>query len=386
MRFRHERIDDAPPAGRMTFCLTEDLTGDGRPDVLVGALGGQPTVTLPVLEKRLFLRELPVLGDLIDRLEVNVFWYENPGPGGDEWTRHEIGRAPNLSVGGALGDLTGDGRSDLVAGQNLASDLYWFERPDDPRRPWTRRLVTDEFHKYHDVAVADVDDDGEVEVVVLSQESETVFYYEVPEDPRQEPWPTADRHVVATGLDVEGVAVVDLDGDGRTELVAGPNVFRRTNDGWARESIAHGWEWTRVAVADLDGDGELEIVLSEGDRPYNGDVPGRVGVFDPPDWSVTVLRDDLSNPHTLQVADFDGDGRPELCVAEMGLGASHRPRVLVFEHDGDGYTGTCVAEGVPTHESKAVDLTGDGRPDLVGKSYAPTSHVDVWYNEPATWT
>jgi hypothetical protein len=164
MRFRHERIDDYPPAGRMTFCLTEDLTGNGRPDVLVGAMGGKPTVTLPLVGKRLFLPELPLLDDLIGRLEVNVFWYETPGAGGGEWTRHEIGRAPNLSVGGAFGDLTSDGRSDLVTGQNLDSELSWFEQPSDPRGPWTRRLITDEFRKYHDVAVTDVDVEG-VEVV-----------------------------------------------------------------------------------------------------------------------------------------------------------------------------------------------------------------------------
>jgi hypothetical protein len=368
----------------MTFCLTEDLTGDGRPDVLVGALGGQPTVRVPLLGNRLFLRELPVLRDLINRLEVNVFWYENPGPNGGEWLRHEVGRAPNLSVGGAFGDLTGDGRRDLVTGQNLANELYWFSQPRDPRQPWPRRLITDEFRKYHDLTVADIDDDGEPEVVGLSQESQTVFYYDIPADPTQEPWPTTDRHIIATGLDVEGVAVVDLDGDDRSELIAGPNVFRHIGETWTRESIATGWQWTRVAVGDLDGDGEPEVILSEGDRPYNGDAPGRVGIFNQPDWSLTVLHDDLSNPHTLQVADFDGDGQVELCVAEMGLEAGHRPRILMFKHQGDRYEETCVGAAIPTHESKAVDITGDGYPDLVGKSYAPTSHVDIWYNETTT--
>jgi hypothetical protein len=378
MQFRHERIDTDPPAGRMSFCLTTDLTGNGLPDVLVGAVGGKPTVTVPVVGKTLSLRDLPGTRELLHRLETNVFWYENRDSG---WARHDVGRAPDLSVGGAFADLTGNGSQDLVTGQNLDTDLYWFEQPADPRDPWPRRLVTDDFVKYHDVVVGDVDNDGDDEVVALSQESETVFYYDIPEDPRREPWPVANRHVVAEDLSVEGAAIADVDGDGENELVAGPNVFARREGRWVREEFAPGWEWTRVAVADVDDDGSPEIVLTEGDRPYNGDVPGRLGVFDPRDWSGTVLRDDLSNPHTVQVADFDGDGRPDICVAEMGLGGNDDAEIVVFSPHSTGFTETRIARGVPTHEAKAVDLTGDGRPDLVGKSYAPTTHVDVWYNE-----
>ncbi|WP_436926263.1 FG-GAP repeat domain-containing protein [Halosimplex amylolyticum] len=378
MEFSHERIDDAPPAGRMSFCLTEDLTGNGRPDVLVGALGTNRWVDVPVVGGTVNLRELPVTRSWTARAETNVFWYENPG-----WERHDVARAPRLSVGGALGDLTGNGRVDLVAGQNLATDLCWFEQPDDPRRPWTRRLVTDDFEKYHDVTVADVDDDGRPEVVFLSQESAVVGYYDVPDDPRQEPWPRRNRQIVAENLNVEGVAVTDVDGDGRTELVAGTNVFRRSERGWERESLAEGWDWTRVAAADLDGDGLQELVVTEGDVPYADDRPARLGVFDPLEWDLTLLEDDLYNPHTVQTADFDGSGHPDIYVAEMGLDGYDDPVHRVYRNPGDGsldFEGTVVERGVPTHEAKAVDLTGDGRPDVVGKGYADT-HVDVWYNE-----
>ena len=40
-----------------------------------------------------------------------------------------------------------------------------------------------------------------------------------------------------------------------------------------------------------------------------------------------------------------------------------------------------VQEGIPTHEAKVGDLTGDGRPDIVGKPYHPERHNDVWFNE-----
>ena len=374
MEFEHECIDNDPPCGRLVFCLTHDLTGNGRPDVIVGGMGAKKEVN--VLGKRIILRYLPVVGSAIKRLESNVFWYENPG-----WERHEVARIPELSVGGSIGDLDGDGTPELVVGQNGGTDLYWFDIPSNPRRTWSRHLITDKFQKYHDTAIADIDDDGEPEVVILSQGSETVCYYDVPEDPAVSPWPDDHRHVIAQDLNVEGVAVTDLDDDGATELIAGPNIFRRNGSGddWDRERLGDDWQWTRVGVADLDDDGDTEIVLTEGDLPYQDDRRGRVGVFDPPDWSVTTLDDDLYNPHTIQVADFDGDGRPDLLVAEMGLESRESPRMFVYQNRGEGFERVEISRGIATHEAKAVDLTGDGSLDVVGKSYGPDCHVDVWY-------
>ncbi|RDI69640.1 FG-GAP repeat domain-containing protein [Halopelagius longus] len=379
MEFQHSRIDDSPPCGQMSFCLTTDLTGNGLPDVIVGALGGIYPFTVPVIGKDLNLRKLPGTREVIKQMETNVFWYENPG-----WERHDVAKAPDLSVGGSLGDISGDGTMDLVAGQNLNEhDLYWFEQPDDPREEWTRRLITDDFEKYHDTAVADVDGDGEDEVVVLSQESAVVFYYDIPEDPRREPWPVENRHMVAEDLDVEGVEVADVDGDGTVEILAGPNVFHRNGDGtWDRESIAEGWPWTRLAVADVDDDGEDEILVTEGDLPYQDpdDRRARLGLFDPPEWTPTILHDDLSNPHSLQVADIDDDGDLEIYVAEMGLEEGHTPRQFVFHRNDDGsFEPEVIEEGVATHEAKVVDLDGDGRLDIVGKGYSERN-VDAWFN------
>lgn len=374
MEFRHERIDSNPPCGRLGFCETTDLTGNGRPDVVVGGMGAEYPVDL--FGKELKLRYLPVIGDVVKRLEWNVFWYENPG-----WERHEVAVAPGLSVGATIADVSGNGRSDLVVGQNLDPELYWFEQPADPREPWTRHLITDDYVKYHDTAVADVDDDGEPELVVLSQRSEVVFYYDIPEDPWSSPWPRSHRHVVAENCNVEGVVIADVDGDGRTELVAGPNVFhRRSDDTWERERLGEDWKWTRIAAADLTGDGSTDLVMTEGDLPYHADRPGRLGYFSGPDWTPTVLADDLSNPHSLQVADFDGTGDPDIYVAEMGLGSTESPRHFLFRNDGAGnFDRTLVSSGIPTHEAKVVDLDGDDRLDIVGKSYTPTHHVDAWY-------
>jgi hypothetical protein len=379
IEWRHETVDSDPPCERLGFCLTTDLTGNGRDDIIVGGAGG----AFP--GKQYFWegvqRGVPAFPGVRRRLgvgEMNLFWYENPG-----WKRHDMAFAPFLDVGGALGDISGNGRLDVVAGQGIHHhDVYWFEQPDDPRDEWRRHLVTDAFEKYHDVLVADVDGDGENEVVGLTQESTAVFYYDIPANPYRSPWPDECRHVIDDDVRVEGVSVADVDGDGAAEIVAGTYIYSFDDGEWTREQVATGWDDTRVAVADVDGDGEPEIVLSEGDSPHYGTHMGRVAWLDGPDWEPTFLAEDLFCPHTLQVGDVTGNGANDIYVAEMGLGENDDPVHLLFVNDGSGnFERQTIETGIETHEAKFADLTGDGTLDIAGKSYGPNHHVDVWYNE-----
>lgn len=363
MQFRHEPVDEEPPNTNHMICLATDLTGTGRDDVITGARHGEPSIS----------------------------WYENLEEG---WERHDVVNVPALEAGGALADVTGNGRLDILAGGPHAHhDAYWFEQPEDPRDEWDVHVICDDYHKYHDQAFADVDDDGEPEVVLLSQYSEVICYYDVPDDPRGGPWPRKNRHVLAAGLgDVEGIQVLDIDGDGRTELVAGRNIFHRQDEAgeeWEIERVAPDWpdERVRVVAEDVDGDGEIELLLTECELPPLGarhDIyhPGRFAVCSGPDWEPEVIRDDLHCPHTLQVADFDGDGHPDVYVAESDYDDYENPRHFVYQNRGDGtFEEHLVHEGTATHEGKVADLTGDGRPDMVGKSDTDDAHVDVWYNE-----
>ena len=320
--------------------------------------------------------------------EPSLYWYENSD---DDWERHDVVNVPGLEAGGALADLTGNGRLDVVAGGHAGQHVaYWFEQPENPREEWSICVVCEDYHKYHNQAFADVDD-GEPEVVLLSQYSEVICYYDVPEDPTQEPWPRANRHVVAAGLgDVEGIQVLDV--DGRTELVAGRRVFHRRDEAgteWEAERVAPGWEdeRVRVAAADVNEDGEYEFLFTECELPPLGARHGiyhdaRVAVCEPTDWGPQVLRDHFHFPHSLQVADFAGNGRPDVYVAESDYDGYETPRHLVYENRGGGeFAEHLVHEETATHEAKVADLTGDGRPDVVGKSDTADAHVDVWYNE-----
>jgi len=261
-------------------------------------------------------------------------------------------------------------------------EVYWLECPQNPTQPWTKRIITNSFVNYHDQLIGDVDDDGEIEVVTHSQGSKVLVYYKIPPDPTVQPWPDAYRRTVATDLSqVEGLAMADLDANGRTELLGGPNIFTRPLNPeslWGKVTLAGSYKKTRVAVGNIYGDGRPEIVLSEGEN-----TSARLAWFTPPLWNAHVLNSTLFHPHSLAIADFDGDGLNDVFTGEMGLGTNLNPKLFVYRNKGDGsFEQVVISQGVPTHEAKVADIDGDGRPDIVGKTCDDqTNHVDIWFNE-----
>ena len=349
IKFRHQVIDPNPPGAHHDITLIADVNGDGRQDIIIGCKQG----------------------------DFHLFWYENP-----TWELHVMATAPNLEAGGVVLDINGDGRPDVVAGMQAGgNELYWFENPPDARDRWTKRVIEDRFKKYHDQTAGDIDGDGKPEILIASQQSGIIAYYDIPDHPEVSPWPRECCHIIADDMPgIEGLVIVDIDGDGKTEILAGPNIFRPTGDlnkPWYKETFAPDFVMTRVAVADLDGDGELEIVLSEGESH-----PGRLAWCKAPNWEPQILIDDLFHPHSLEIADFNGNGLPDIFVAEMGLGRNPEPRMIIMVNQGGAnFEPVIFQQGIPTHEAKIADLTGNGRPDIVGKPYNPESHIDIWFNE-----
>jgi hypothetical protein len=108
-----------------------------------------------------------------------------------------------------------------------------------------------------------------------------------------------------------------------------------------------------------------------------------VAWFSPyPDFEPHVLADDLFHPHSLDVADITGDGRPDIFAGEMDLGENENPRLIVFQNLGGGeFEKVVVSEGIGTHDAKLGRIGTDRRPAIVGKPYKPGRQVDLWLYE-----
>ncbi len=183
------------------------------------------------------------------------------------------------------------------------------------------------------------------------------------------------------GVDVlaVGVAIEDLNGDGRLDLVVLNNldsvgVLLGNGDGTFRTAVNYssgGWEPAAVAVGDVNGDGHPDLVVSNRYHSCcNG--YGRVGVLlgngDGTFQSAVKYTLGSFEATGVAIADVNGDGHPDLVVSsECYKSICNYGSVSVLLGNGDGtFPATFILKvGSDTNSVAVADVNGDGRPDLL---------------------
>jgi hypothetical protein len=140
-------------------------------------------------------------------------------------------------------------------------------------------------------------------------------------------WPTFRVQELDTSLKV-GYAVlpVDLDGDGKTDLVVvdTTRVLWYQNPTWKRRILLDGQtkaDNVSITAADIDGDGKLDLALGADWKPFNTREGGtlqwlrRGPTLDDP-WTVYPI-DTEPTVHRIRFADLYGDGKPRLVVGPL---------------------------------------------------------------------
>lgn len=350
-------LDAAPPVSNLGSLAVGDVDGDGRVELVTGGQGA-------------------------------LLWYRP-----ETFERGVIAEG-GFGVGLALGDVDGDGRLEVVAGESDPAAIVWFKPGPDLHEPWPRHVMDSlPSASAHDIIFADLDDDGQDEVIANAMsEAPGLFGYKANSDVAA-PW---RKHAIAVGIFTEGLAAGDLDGDGRTEIVHGPDWFACPADGpfsgpWERRVFAPGFrEMCRTALVDITGNGRLDIVIAESEYP-----DGRLSWFenrllDSPDgpWLEHPLDRPVNFAHSLAVGHDPECAGAHILLAEMAKGGWDAPynwdgRLIEYRTEDGGRTWRrdVVYEGAGTHQATRADVDGDGAHEIVGKEWGQAftiPRVQIW--------
>ncbi len=264
-----------------------------------------------------------------------------------------LGSYPEGAHYTAIGDLSGDGRADLVvAGDLTRYDVVWYEAapPGQTGPAWKKHVAyRNDSHRTYHVEIGDIDDDGDNDIVFATKTDDGLGWLENRRTPGLWPAVVVDANCIRCFY----ARAVDLDRDGRTEIIASCDDWRgaggkmhvykhsgnpKVADKWQRYDIARrpqGRGFSVFIVRDIDGDGDLDAVAGN----HQGDV---LVLRNPsPDcacalWDTWRVNQDPAGNNRdfreIDVGDLDLDGDPDIVVADEKQNA-----IVWFENPGETF-------------------------------------------------
>ncbi len=285
----------------------------------------------------------------------------------------------------AVVDMNGDGRLDIVSGEN------WYEQLT-PTPGVASRFIRHKFREFpytfdyledlSDLAI-DVNGDGYPDLVSCSYWSKPLAWWENPAGQRQ-PW---REHVIESGSPVEFAFLVDLlntgkplqllpqFGDPKFPLTWYEPAGRSGPDAWIKHEVSSKSYGHGIGAGDVNGDGRTDIITPQG--WFEAPPDPRHGEWSfHPDFDLGVVG-------FIYTHDVNRDGLPDLVTT-----AAHSYGIFWYEQKKDAAGKRTWTKHViddawsQAHAMTLADLNGDGRIELVtGKRYYAHDH-DPGANEP----
>ncbi len=341
------------------FVAVADFNGDGKLDMAV-----------------------PVYSIFTSYSDVNIFLGKGNGT-------FEAGPAFPLSGqnvnNAAVGDFNGDGKPDLALSLPDASEVQiLLGNGDGSFTPLAPIYIPEGVFK---VDTGVFNSEGKTDLVVTAYELTILMG-------NGDGTFTAKPSIPITGGAAATVAG-DFNGDGIADLAIAENgsefapssvtILLGRGDGnftQVPSSPATGIEPLAIAAADFNGDGILDLAVTNQNDGYPllGSVTILIGRGNGTFAPMAVSPVTGSVPYSVEVADFNGDGKPDLAVANAGSNT-----ITVLLGAGNGHFAPPISPAVGTDPVFAAvgDFNGDGVPDLAAASNT-TNSVTVLLTQRST--
>ena len=253
-----------------------------------------------------------------------IVWFENLDGEGTFGEQRIISTATDLPKEVVTADLDGDGDEDVISASRYDNTIAWFENLDGLGNFGPIQIISNTAITALSVYASDLDGDGDMDVIGTSNGSKRLYWYENLDGLGT----FGPGHIIVETpefVGFESVFAIDIDGDGDNDVLSGE--FGGDALSWYENTDGLGTFGPRQIITstlitpfmvfsiDLDNDGDADVLSASGtdDKVVWFENTDGLGTFSE-EKVITTLTD---NPRSVYAADIDNDGDNDVLSASI---------------------------------------------------------------------
>jgi len=322
--------------------------------------------------------------DMDGRDSGRIIWWENTNDG--EFVSHTISEDLPYSRGCRAVDIDGDEDIDLIVAGGMdfwrrgerIGNVYLFE--NDGEQQFEMHIITDDFFGAYDLSSGDIDDDGDLDILVSARANNPfgVYFGGISWFENQ-----GDRnfteHIITQRAPHEDwdrgkniAPLKDLDDDGDLDLVV-CGVFTHVLEWWENDGNGsfenhHLGEivCNVIITIDFDLDRDCDLIIGYSSARREGEYTHWFENDGEQNFNHHAIRTGLLRNRSLTVADIDRDQDYDLVFSGFRDNEEEQD-FYILENDGEmNFELVSISdEPIRPRESEAVDINNDGDLDLI---------------------